>query len=130
MKYQTHKASFAENAIFIIKRKLYMMLRSELSNDWPQYLQLTVNSLNNRPIQSLGGIRPTDVNNIFEGAKILQAQEKKGIKRYREPFWKEQNEEQKNYEEDITKNFKINDYVYLDMKATPFDKSFDMQINK
>jgi len=130
MKYQTHKAGYAENAIHIIKRKLYMTLRAELSNDWPHYLQQTIKSLNNRHIASLGGIRPSDIKNVFDGSKILEAQEKKGVKRYREPSWKEQNDQQKKYLEDPSQKFKISDYVYLDLKKTAFDKSYDLQIRK
>lgn len=70
----------------------------------------------------------TDVSNIFDGAQILEAQEKKGIKRYREPNWKKQNESQIKYENDPSQDFKINDYVYLDLKRTAFDKSYDLQI--
>ena len=129
VKYQTHKASFAEAAISMLKRKLYMMLRSQLSNDWPAYLKQTVDSLNNRHVESLGGVRPADVNSVFDGAQILEAQEKKGIKRFREPFWKDQNIAQQKFDKDPTQKFKTGDYVYLDMKKTAFDKAYDIQIS-
>ena len=129
VKYQTHKASFAEAAISLLKRKLYMTLRSQLSNDWPAYLKQTVDSLNNRHIESLGGVRPADVNNVFEGAQILEAQQKKGIKSYRKPYWKDQNLSQKKFDKDRTQKFKTGDYVYLDMKKTAFDKAYDIQIS-
>lgn len=129
IKYQTHKASFAEAAISILKKKLYMTLRSQLSNDWPSYLKQAVDSLNNRHLESLGGVRPADINNIFDGAQILEAQEKKGVKRYREPFWKDQNAMQEEFNQDTSQLFKTGDYVYLDMKKTAFDKSYDIQIS-
>lgn len=45
-KVSRNKASFAEASIALIKRKLYMMLRAELSRDWPHYLEITTASLN------------------------------------------------------------------------------------
>jgi len=57
-KYGKTKASFAEGFIHLIKRKLYMIMRSELSNNWPKYLPAVVNLLNSRKLPQLGNLMP------------------------------------------------------------------------
>ena len=57
-----NKAAFAENAIFQLKRKLYLEMRRTDSENWPSLLsQITLN-FNTRKHASLGGLRPIDLN--------------------------------------------------------------------
>ena len=39
-----NKANYAEHSIFLVKKKLYMLLRGSLSQDWPEFLQNVTNS--------------------------------------------------------------------------------------
>ena len=67
------KASWAERYILTLKRRLYMMLRSELSKDWIHYLPIVTNSLNNSPLESLGFLKPSDIRTEADSIKVDQA---------------------------------------------------------
>jgi len=105
-----------------------MILRSELSQDWPHFLKLTVKALNNRHLKSLGGIKPMDVTSSLDDVKIRQAQKNNHIVPYKEPNYEQQNQNQKSYENDKMKIFKVGSYVYIDRKPTKFDRSYDLQV--
>lgn len=124
-----NKASFVEAAIAMIKRKLYMMLRSQLSQNWPHFLQITVNSLNKRHVKALGGIAPIEINSFVDDVKIRQAQEEKNITPYKEPNFEEQRQRQESYKPSTKYPFEVGSYVYLDLQRSPFDKGYDMQIS-
>ena len=106
-----------------------MTLRSELSQDWVKYLGQTVENLNKRHVKSLGGVAPIEINSFYDDVKIRSAQESKNVSVYREPNYKEQNESQKNYSSVNKSPFQEGAYVYLDLKSSPFDKSYDLQIS-
>ena len=100
-----------------------MLLRDQLSKNWPKYLPLVVKSLNERHLKSLGGIQPISINSMEQDPVISEAQKEAGIKPYQAPTYIKQNENQKNYEA-IKSNFQVGQYVYLDFKSDPFSKSF------
>jgi len=56
-----NKASFAENIIQIIKRRLYKLLGGILSHDWPFYLEKVVEDYNNTPLKKIGYLKPNHV---------------------------------------------------------------------
>lgn len=124
-----NKASFVEGAIAMIKRKLYMMLRAELSQNWPHYLQITVNSLNKRHVKGLGGVAPIEINSFIDDVKIRNAQTKNNIIPYKEPNFEEQRQSQEDYKGTSKYPYEIGTYVYLDLQRSPFDKGYDMQIS-
>ena len=127
-KHLINKASFAEGSIRLLKRKLYMMMRAQLSKNWPTYLPLVVDSLNARHIQSLGGVQPKEINSFLDDVKIRKAQEVNCVLPYEEPDYKTQNANQSKYLNDAKSPLKVGDYVYLDFKQTAFDKSYDTQV--
>ena len=127
-KHLVNKASFAEGAIRLLKRKLYMMMRSQLSKNWLTYLPLVVASLNARHIKSLGGVQPKEINSLLDDVKIRKAQEVNCVIPFEEPDYKTQNANQSTYLNDPKSPFKIGDYVYLDFKQSAFDKSYDTQV--
>ena len=129
-KHLTNKASYAEGAIRLIKRKLYMMMRSELSKNWLKYLPITVDSLNSRHIKSLGWVQPKEINSFLDDVKIRHAQEQNCIVPFEEPNYKEQNQSQTDYLNDPKSALKIGDYVYLDFKQSAFDRGYDTQVCK
>jgi len=106
-----------------------MTLRSELSQDWVKYLAQTVENLNKRHVKSLGGVAPIEINSFYDDVKIRSAQSSKNVSVYREPNYKEQIESQKNYSSENKSPFQEGAYVYLDLKSSAFDKSYDMQIS-
>lgn len=106
-----------------------MTLRSELSRNWVQYLGQTVENLNKRHVKALGGIAPIEINSFYDDVKIRSAQSSKNIEVYKEPNIKEQIESQANYNKDEKSPFKVGAYVYLDLKSSPMDKGYDMQIS-
>ena len=106
-----------------------MTLRSELSQDWVKYLPQTIENLNKRHVKSLGGVAPIEINSFLDDVKIRSAQESKNVQVYREPDYREQIESQKNYNSENKTPFKEGAYVYLDLKSSAFDKSYDLQIS-
>ncbi len=127
-KVQKHKASFAEHAIYLVKIKLYKILRSELTQDWVQYLPTVVKALNDRPVKALGNVKPSTINSFLDDVKIRAAQSANNINPYHEPDYQTQNQNQAEYENSKRK-FQLGSFVYLDFKQTAFDKSFDSQIS-
>ena len=126
-KFGKNKANFAEHSILLVKRKLYMLLRGTLNQNWVKVLPQVVDSLNNTPVPKLGGLRPISINTERDSVNVAKAQEEHKITKYSEPTFDVQRENQKSYEK-IGK-FQVNDYVYLDFDEKNFDKSFNVSVS-
>lgn len=125
-----NKASFAEASIRLLKRRLYMTLRSEMSKNWPKYLPLCISNLNKRHVKSLGGIEPGQINSFLDDPLIRNAQEEHNITPYAEPHWKTQNLNQSEALQNTAEPFPVGSYVYLDLPKDNFTKGFDYQVKK
>lgn len=125
------KASFAEAAIFRVKRKLYIFLRSKLSKHWTEFIQQIVESLNNIPLKRIGYLKPNDITDVTSSYFVDQRLKANGLPIPKEPTYKKQQQNQTNYEKLAKHNenlIKTGDYVYLKQKEDVFGKSFDIQV--
>lgn len=120
-KYKTgqNKASFAEHAIFLVKRKLYRLMRSLLTKDWPKYLPYVVRSLNNTPNEAIGGLKPSIIQTRTDTPLIDQR-----IGFHSDVSFEEQKEKQKQYKLN-PKKLQVGSFVYVNYPATLLGKSFD-----
>lgn len=123
-----NKASWAEHAIFLIKRRLYTILRHKVENDWVTYLPYVVSGLNQVPQKSLGGVRPIQVQNELDDILVRDAQMKKNIPISKQPHWTEQEKNQETFENSASEQFKVGVLVYADKKEQIFDKSYFAQV--
>lgn len=123
-KYGRNKANFAEHGIQIVKRKLYLMLRSELSQQWESYLPKVTEGLNRTPLKRLGWLTPDVITNQVGSLAVDQARRNIGLPTNEEPTYQKKLWNQKNYNGDL----KVGDYVYLDFDEKLFDKSFDVSV--
>lgn len=103
------------------------MLRGTLSQNWTELLNKVCDDYNNTPNKKLGYLKPNEINTIYDSYKVRQEQRKFHIKRFSEPTFKEQRENQTEYDKKTTV-LKTNDYVYLDFNENLFGKSFDVQV--
>jgi hypothetical protein len=126
-KFGKNKANYAENAIHIVKKKLYMLLRGTLSHNWVSEIEQVVKSYNDTPIKKLGWIKPNTIHSEIDSVRVEKAQVANNINVYREPNFEEQIENQVEYEKQ-SKNLQVGQYVYLDFDQKMFDKSFDVQV--
>lgn len=110
-----------------MKKKLYMLLRGTLSQNWVSAIENVVNSYNDTPIKKLGWIKPNTIHSEFDSVRVEQAQVKNNIKVYKEPNFEDQIKNQKDYESQ-SKNLQVGQYVYLDFDEKIFSKSFDVQV--
>ena len=127
-KHLKNKAAMAEHAIYLVKRKLYLIMRGERSKNWVKYLPIAVSLLNSRPLKRNGNVAPGSVNSMFDDIRIREAREAHHTAVPEEATWREQNELQANYEHSKG-NFQKDDFVYLDNKEKTFAKSFDPKIS-
>ncbi len=114
-----HKASYAERSIQIVKQRLYRLLRTLLTNDWPKYLQQIVKGINNSPHKAIGGLRPSEITKRTDGPKIDAAV---GVPE--DVSFQEQEDNQKKYERE-KRNIQVNDYVHVDFGPSTFERGFD-----
>ncbi len=128
-KYGKNKASIAEWAIFIIKKKLYMLLRGILSQDWVKYLPDVIKQFNHTPQSKLGGIPPEQILSLVDSAKVFEARKQSHTNVFHEPNFKEQQKNQELYESNKS-NLQVGDFVYLTLDEKLFDKSFDVKVKK
>ena len=126
-KFGQNKANYAEWAIFIIKRKLYMLLRGTLSQDWVKYLPQVVKSYNHTPSKKLGGLAPETIHSEIDSVRVSEAQKKSRIKVYHEPNFHQQQENQANYDKSKS-TLKEGTYVYLTTNEDLFAKSYDVKV--
>jgi len=113
------KCTFAENAIYLIKMRLYTALRSSQSRDWPTLLQKIVTNYNNTPQAALKNLKPSDFQSSFDDVKLPDEP--------KEPNFIEQFKNQKAYEKDSNLPQK-GDYCFLGSNPSNkvFEKSFDL----
>ena len=123
-KYGRNKANFAEHAIYIVKRKLYLTLRGELSKHWELYLPKVTEALNQTPLKRLGWLAPNAITNQVGSVAVDKARSEIGLPNLEEPTYEQKILNQKEYKGDL----KVGDYVYLDFTEKPFDKSFDISV--
>lgn len=119
--------SFAEWGIFVIKSRLYRMLRGTLNHNWVDLLPKICEDYNKTPLKKLGWLKPVDINSIFDSYKVTAARKNHSINVYKEPKYIEQVKNQKLYEKNL-KNLQKGSYVYLDFNESLFGKSFDVQV--
>ena len=105
-----------------------MLLRSQLSQDWPRYLPIVTESLNNSPLKKLGYLRPNDVSTEADTILVEKARKAKNIDVPKLPTFEEQNKTQALYEAN-KKNLQVNDFAYLSFPKTAFDKSYDTSVS-
>ena len=116
-----NKAAFAEHAIYLVKRRLYRLIRSLLSDNWYKYLLQVVKNLNDTPNSAIGNLKPNEIHSPDDDVKI---DKKIGFKKL--PSAQNLEDNEINYLK-IKDNLKPGDHVYLDFPSKPFDKSFDLQ---
>ena len=127
LKYGKNKASVAEYGILLVKKKLYLILRSQLNHHWVHFLSNVATSLNNTPLKRLGWLTPNSIHNEAATVFVKQAQSKNNVVQEEQtPTYKQMETNTKNYNGDLH----INDYVYLDFNEKLFDKSFDVSVRK
>ncbi len=114
-----HKAAFAEKGIQIVKRRLYRLLRTLRTTDWPKYLAQVVSAINNSPNSAIGYLRPSDIKTPEDDPKVDKAE---GLKE--DVSFQQQEENQKRYEENKN-TLQKGDHVHADFGPSPFAKSFD-----
>jgi hypothetical protein len=126
-KFGKNKANFSEWAIFVIKKKLYMLMRGILSQNWVQFLPKVVQQFNHTPQLKLGNIAPEDILSPADSARVFDARKKSEITVFHEPNFKQQFQNQIDYESDL-KNLQVGDFVFLTLEEKLFDKSYDVKV--
>ena len=120
-----NKASFAEFGIQLVKKKLYMLLRSQLNKEWVSSLKKVTESLNNTPLKRLGWLTPNSIQSEADTVFVEKAKRKFNISPSVDITYQEQIQNQKSYRGDLN----LGDYVYVDFDEHFFDKSFDVSVS-
>ena len=125
-KFGHNKASVAENAIYVIKRKLYMMLRQFMSKDWVKYLPVVTESLNLQPRPALGYLSPSQVTSPVDDPTLERAKKMHHVPQRKELSVEEMIKNQKHFD-NSNSPFQPGKYVYKNFLPNAFDKSYDTQ---
>lgn len=124
-----NKASFAEHAIFVVKRKLFMMMRQKRSTNWPVFLKVVTDNLNLQPRPALGYMSPAQIQSPMDDPTVERAKQRHHVPERTDPSA----EEQKRNQDEFNKSdspFKVGNYVYKNFLPQKFDKSYDTQVSK
>jgi hypothetical protein len=114
------KAWLAEQKIFLLKKRLFLLLRTKGVTDWEHWVNVVAKNLNNTSYPALGKMTPNEVTSATEFQLRNNRQEK--------PFldWRAQMQNKKEFFETIeTQPLLAGDYVYMLNKKGGLDKSHD-----
>ena len=115
------KAVYAESAIFHLKRKLNILMRSLSRTDWPNLVARVTQNANNARHKSLGYLRPSDLNSR---EKSVALDLKIGLKA--NPTFRDW---EKNREKDERSgSLRKNDFVYVVVSTTSPQKAGAIQV--
>lgn len=128
-KYGKHKANYAERYIYFVKRRLFMLLRSQLSQNWVKYIQIIVNQYNDTPLKKLGFLKPNDIKSDRDTVSVTLSRKLNGIEAYRQPDFKTQAENVERYQNNL-KNLKVGDFCYKFYNEQMFDKKYNISVRK
>ncbi len=107
----------------MVKRRLYRLMRTLLTANWPKYLQTVVKALNNTPNAGIGYLKPAEIQSPMDDPKVDAAI---GVPEDVSP--EEQKYNQAEYE--IGNDLQVNDHVYLDFPPATMEKGFDSPVSK
>jgi len=128
-KYGQNKANFSEFGVYQVKKRLWMLMRSKLTNNWPKYLPAVVWALNQRPLKRIGYLKPADINSELDDIKVQEALAEHKIEPFNQPDWRTQEKNQADYENSSKNSLQVGTYVYADEKQRVFNKSFYIQVS-
>ena len=127
-KFGKNKSAIIEHYIYLVKRRLFMLLRGTLSKNWVSQLPKICDSFNNTPLKRLGWLKPNDINTLIDAVRVNEAKKKFGIPVLSEPSFKEQQENQISYENNKKNLYQANQFCYVDMNSSVFDKAYDVSV--
>lgn len=118
------KAYMAEHFIFVLKKRLYTLMRSSGLTEWEKLVSTVCQNLNNSASPVLGNLTPASINNENE-YEVRQNRSEMGSSAHL-LNWKEQQSNIVEFEENLDKQpLKIGDYVYKIQQKEAFQKSHD-----
>ncbi len=124
MKIGRNKSSFSEHGVSIVKTRLYRLLRTLLTKNWPFYLQSVTEAINNSKNSGIGGLKPAQIKGPEDDPLVDKA-----IGYKLEVDVDTQKRNQRKYEND-KRNIQVGSYVYVDFPPDSFEKSFDTKRNQ
>ncbi len=107
----------------MVKRRLYRLMRTLYTKDWPTYLQAIVQAINNSPNSAIGFLKPSQIKSPLDDPLIDNVV---GVPQ--DASFQTQVENQRHYEKNKN-NLQIGDHVYLDFPAATMEKGFDSPVN-
>ena len=115
-------------AIYLIKRRLYVLLRNKLDRAWNMFIKSCVENLNNSPNKGVGYLVPSLLHGVQADSMIRAALLATDKSHTPEPNYPQQIRLQKEYIN--SKNVLMpGAYVLLNIKDVPFFKSYDQQVS-
>ena len=109
-----------------MKTRLFRLLRTLMTKNWPRYLNHIVRAINHSPNSAIGGLTPALIKSPADGTII---DETIGLKM--DTPVETQKRNQIAYEKEKGKNhIQVGNYVYVDFPPKPMDKSFDTKRNQ
>ena len=123
-----HKANYAERYIYILKRRLFLMLRSELSENWVKYLKVIVEQYNETPLKKLGFLKPNDISSEIDSASVDVNKKNLGITTYTQPSYEQQEQNVERYKSEKFL-LQAGDYCYKFFDEKLFDKKYNISVS-
>jgi hypothetical protein len=128
LKTGNNKAALAELFIKIIKRKIYLSLRSGLTTSWSDNLAQIVKNYNSTPNRAIGYLKPGNITSPTDGPLIDGALKEQHLAKKPEPHFDAHFILSKAAKEKI-KELLPGKFVILDLPAKVMNRSFDLQVS-
>jgi len=114
--------------IYIVKRKLYMILRSQLSENWTKYLDVVIKGYNKTPLKKLGYLCPNDIKSEKNSVDVKVNRNLHGISVYKQPDFETQIKNVENFENEA--KLQKGDYCYKFYDENLFSKKYNISVRK